>query len=169
MTIILKTNNLTMQYKSQLALNQVSINVEKGKIYGLLGPNGAGKSTLLKVITKTIYPTSGEVIFNNHTLNDDDLIHIGSIIEHPSIYPNLTAYENLQVLTTLLDIDESKINEVLDLVSLTNTNHKLVKQFSLGMKQRLGIAMALIHSPQLLILDEPTNGLDPLEIGRAHV
>ena len=164
MSILLETKGLTKKYKNGIALNHVSIQVEKGTVYGLLGPNGAGKSTLLKIITRSIPKSSGEVIFENHPLNANDVKNIGAIIEHPAIYSNLTAYENLEVITTLLNIDRKKINEVLMMVSLTNTGKKLAKEFSLGMKQRLGIAMALINSPALLILDEPTNGLDPLGI-----
>ena len=164
MSILLETKGLTKKYKNGIALNNVSIQVEKGTVYGLLGPNGAGKSTLLKIITRAIPKSSGEVMFENHLLDADDVKKIGAIIEHPAIYPNLTAYENLEVITTLLNIDKKKIDEVLMMVSLTNTGKKLAKEFSLGMKQRLGIAMALINSPSLLILDEPTNGLDPLGI-----
>ena len=164
MSIILETKGLTKKYKNGIALNNVSIQVEKGMVYGLLGPNGAGKSTLLKIITRAIPKSSGEVMFENHLLAADDVKKIGAIIEHPAIYPNLTAYENLEVITTLLNIERKKIDEVLSMVSLTNTGKKLAKEFSLGMKQRLGIAMALINSPLLLILDEPTNGLDPVGI-----
>lgn len=164
MSILLETKGLTKKYKNGIALNNVSIQVEKGTVYGLLGPNGAGKSTLLKIITRAIPKSSGEVMFENHLLAADDAKKIGAIIEHPAIYPNLTAYENLEVITTLLNIDRKKIDEVLSMVSLTNTGKKLAKEFSLGMKQRLGIAMALINSPLLLILDEPTNGLDPVGI-----
>lgn len=164
MNYILETKNLSKEFKNTLALDKVSIHVDDGKVYGLLGPNGAGKSTLLKLITQIIRPTSGEIIYQNQPISHNDLGHIGSIIENPAIYPNLTAYENLKVLTTLLSIDENRINEVLNLVSLTNTGNKKAGEFSLGMKQRLGIAMALINNPRLLILDEPTNGLDPLGI-----
>ncbi|WP_295884044.1 lantibiotic protection ABC transporter ATP-binding subunit [uncultured Anaerococcus sp.] len=164
MTNIIETKNLTKQFKGFKALDNVSINVEEGKVYGLLGPNGAGKSTFLKLITQIIKPSSGEIIFKNHQISQNDLRQIGAIIENPAIYPNLTAYENLKVLTTLLSIDENKINEVLKTVGLTNTGNKLAREFSLGMKQRLGIAMALINNPKLLILDEPTNGLDPVGI-----
>ena len=164
MSIILETKGLTKKYKNGIALDNVSIQVEKGMVYGLLGPNGAGKSTLLKIITRAIPKSSGEVMFENHLLATDDVKKIGAIIEHPAIYPNLTAYENLEVITTLLNIDRKKIDEVLSMVSLTNTGKKLAKEFSLGMKQRLGIAMALINSPLLLVLDEPTNGLDPVGI-----
>ena len=164
MSIMLETKGLTKKYKHQTALNNVSIQVEKGSVYGLLGPNGAGKSTLLKLITRMIPKSSGSIFFEGHELKTDDLLKIGAIIEAPAIYLNLTAYENLEVLTTLLNIDKSRINEVLSLVGLENNSKKIAKEFSLGMKQRLGIAMALINSPSLLILDEPTNGLDPLGI-----
>lgn len=164
MSIILKTKNLTKTFKNQKVLENVSIEVERGKIYGLLGPNGAGKSTLLKLITRVIHPTSGDIIFEERLISTSDLRKIGAIIEHPAIYPNLTAYENLEVIVTLLGIEKRRIDEVLKIVSLEEAQKKLVKNFSLGMKQRLGIAMALINNPLLLILDEPTNGLDPLGI-----
>lgn len=161
---LLETKNLTKLYKDFKALDSVSINIEESKVYGLLGPNGAGKSTLLKLITQIIKPSSGDIIYNDQKISQNDLSQIGAIIESPAIYPNLTAYENLKVLTTLLSIDEDKIYEVLKTVGLTNTGNKLTREFSLGMKQRLGIAMALINNPKLLILDEPTNGLDPVGI-----
>lgn len=164
MEIMLETRNLTKKIKEQMILENVSIKVEKGKIYGLLGPNGAGKSTLLKMITKVINCTSGDIFFERKIMCTEDLKKVGSIIEHPAIYPNLTAYENLEVLTVLLNIDKRRIDYVLKTVGLEDTNKKLARNFSLGMKQRLGIAMALINNPELLILDEPTNGLDPLGI-----
>ncbi|WP_297281905.1 lantibiotic protection ABC transporter ATP-binding subunit [uncultured Anaerococcus sp.] len=161
---IIQIENLSKEYKGFKALDDVSLNIEEGKVYGLLGPNGAGKSTLLKLITQIIRPSSGQILYKNHPIKQEDLSEIGSIIENPAIYPNLTAYENLEVLTTLLNINKDKIDEVLNTVSLTNTGNKLTREFSLGMKQRLGIAMALINNPKLLILDEPTNGLDPVGI-----
>lgn len=161
---IIETRNLTKEYKDFKALDKVSINIEEGKVYGLLGPNGAGKSTFLKLITQIIKPSYGQIIFRGHEISQNDLSKIGSIIENPAIYPNLTAYENLKVLTTLLNIEDERINKVLKIVGLTNTGNKLAREFSLGMKQRLGIAMALINNPKLLILDEPTNGLDPVGI-----
>lgn len=164
MDIMLETRNLTKKVKDQIILQNVSIKVEKGKIYGLLGPNGAGKSTLLKLITRVIRCTSGDIFFEGKIMCLEDLKKVGAIIEHPAIYPNLTAYENLEVLTTLLNIDKRRINDVLKTVDLENTGKKITRNFSLGMKQRLGIAMALINNPELLILDEPTNGLDPLGI-----
>lgn len=161
---IIETRNLTKVYKDFKALDKVSINIEEGKVYGLLGPNGAGKSTFLKLITQIIKPSYGEIIFRGHEISQNDLSKIGSIVENPAIYPNLTAFENLKVLTILLNIEEERINKVLKIVGLTNTGNKLAREFSLGMKQRLGIAMALINNPKLLILDEPTNGLDPVGI-----
>ncbi|MBS4456002.1 lantibiotic protection ABC transporter ATP-binding subunit [Tuanshanicoccus lijuaniae] len=164
MDMMLETRNLTKKVKEQMILENVSIKVEKGKIYGLLGPNGAGKSTLLKLITKVMHCTSGDILFEGKSMCAEDLKNVGAIIEQPAIYPNLTANENLEVLTTLLSIDKRRIDDVLKIVGLENTGKKLAKNFSLGMKQRLGIAMTLINSPKLLILDEPTNGLDPMGI-----
>lgn len=161
---IIESKNLCKKYKNQLVLDKVSIKVPEGKVYGLLGPNGAGKSTLLKLISQVIRPDSGQIYYKNKPIENKDLLEIGAIIENPAIYPNLTAYENLEILTTLLAIDKGRIDHVLKLVGLDKTGNKLSKDFSLGMKQRLGIAMALINNPKLLILDEPTNGLDPVGI-----
>lgn len=164
MNYIIESKNLSKKYKDQRVLDSVSISVEEGSVYGLLGPNGAGKSTLLKAMTRVIRPNSGEILFKGKPMVEGDLQEIGAIIERPAIYPNLTAYENLEVLTRLLNIHEDRIYQVLKTVSLENTGKKLSRDFSLGMKQRLGIAMALIKNPKLLILDEPTNGLDPVGI-----
>lgn len=132
--------------------------------YGLLGPNGAGKSTTLKMLTGMMKPTAGKIYFDGKLLDRKDLSKIGALIENPPIYENLSARENLKVRQLLLGTDENRIDEVLQIVSLTNTGKKKAGQFSLGMKQRLGIAMALLGEPELLILDEPTNGLDPIGI-----
>ena len=164
MNLILKTTNLSKEFKKQTAVSNVSLHVEKNSVYGLLGPNGAGKSTLLKMITGIMKPTSGIIEFNNHLWSRKDLNDIGALIETPPLYDNLTAYQNLKVRTLALGIRESRINEVLEIVQLNNTGKKKVHQFSLGMKQRLGIALALLGNPKLLILDEPTNGLDPIGI-----
>ena len=164
MKAILKTNNLCKDFKKQKAVNNVSITVRENSIYGLLGPNGAGKSTTLKMITGMLRPTSGKVLFNGHEWNRKDLEQIGALIETPPLYENLSAVENLEVRAKLLNIPKTRIDEVLKMVDLQNTGRKKAGQFSMGMKQRLGIAIALLNSPKLLILDEPTNGLDPIGI-----
>lgn len=164
MKAILKTNNLCKDFKKQKAVNNVSITVRENSIYGLLGPNGAGKSTTLKMITGMLRPTSGKVLFNGHEWNRKDLEQIGALIETPPLYENLSAVENLEVRAKLLYIPKTRIDKVLKMVDLQNTGRKKAGQFSMGMKQRLGIAIALLNSPKLLILDEPTNGLDPIGI-----
>lgn len=164
MKAILKTNNLCKDFKKQKAVNNVSITVRENSIYGLLGPNGAGKSTTLKMITGMLRPTSGKVLFNGHEWNRKDLEQIGALIETPPLYENLSAVENLEVRAKLLNIPKTRIDKVLKMVDLQNTGRKKAGHFSMGMKQRLGIAIALLNSPKLLILDEPTNGLDPIGI-----
>ena len=164
MKAILKTNNLCKDFKKQKAVNNVSITVRENSIYGLLGPNGAGKSTTLKMITGMLRPTSGKVLFNGHEWNRKDLEQIGALIETPPLYENLSAVENLEVRAKLPNIPKTRIDKVLKMVDLQNTGRKKAGQFSMGMKQRLGIAIALLNSPKLLILDEPTNGLDPIGI-----
>jgi ABC-2 type transport system ATP-binding protein len=164
MDIILQTTNLCKSFKGQLAVNNVSLHIRKNSVYGLLGPNGAGKSTILKMIAGMIHPTSGSIEFNGHSWNRSDLANIGALIERPPLYDHLTAYENLKVRTLALGLPKQRIQEVLDIVQLKNTGKKRAGHFSLGMKQRLGIALALLSQPTLLILDEPTNGLDPIGI-----
>ncbi|HLS54354.1 MAG TPA: lantibiotic protection ABC transporter ATP-binding protein [Tissierellaceae bacterium] len=161
---ILETRNLCKFYKNQKAVNNISISVKRNSIYGLLGPNGAGKSTFLKMIAGILHPTSGQIIFDNQIWSRKDLANIGALIESPPLYENLTARENLKVRSILLGIQDTRIDEVLKIVGLTNTGRKKASQFSMGMKQRLGIAIALLNNPKLLILDEPTNGLDPIGI-----
>lgn len=161
---ILKTKDLCRDFKRQHAVSNISLSITKNSVYGLLGPNGAGKSTTLKMITGMLRPTSGEIIFEDHPWNRKDLTNIGALIESPPLYENLTAKENLKVRTLLLGLPDSRIQEVLETVSLTDTGNKRAGQFSMGMKQRLGIAIALLNHPKLLILDEPTNGLDPIGI-----
>jgi len=162
MDCILKTNALCKQFKGQMAVNKVSLNIPRNSVYGLLGPNGAGKSTTLKMLTGILKPTSGMVTLNGRPWNRKALNEIGALIEMPPLYENLTARENLKVRTTLLGLPDDRMDEVLEVVRLTDTGKKRAGQFSLGMKQRLGIASALLNHPKLLILDEPTNGLDPI-------
>lgn len=162
--LILKTENLNKSFKGQKIVDNVALEVQRNTVYGLLGPNGAGKSTTLKMMTGMLRPDAGNIIFNGHTWTRNDLQDIGVLIEAPPLYDNLTATENLQVRTIALRLPQSRIEEVLKIVDLTNTGKKRAGQFSLGMKQRLGIAIALLNKPKLLILDEPTNGLDPIGI-----
>lgn len=164
MDFILKTTDLGKNFKGQPAVKNVSLNIKRNSVYGLLGPNGAGKSTTLKMIAGILKPTSGSMEFNNHLWQRNDLTNIGALIEMPPLYENLTAYENLKVRATLLGLKKKRIEEALQIVRLTDTGKKRAGQFSLGMKQRLGIAIALLNNPKLLILDEPTNGLDPVGI-----
>ena len=161
---ILKTDNLCKYFKKQKSVDNVSITVRENSIYGLLGPNGAGKSTTLKMITGMLRPTNGKVLFNGHDWTRKDLEQIGALIETPPLYDNLSAAENLEVRAKLLGVPKARIDEVLEIVDLQNTGRKKAGQFSMGMKQRLGIAIALLNNPKLLILDEPTNGLDPIGI-----
>lgn len=167
--VVLKTNNLTKQYNKNVVLDNVNITIKKGDIYGLIGRNGAGKTTLMKIITTLASPTSGTFeLFNTCSENDelfDNKKRVGSLIEYPAFYPNLSAYDNLKYYTIQRGIvDKNQINKVLELVNLTGTGKKKVKTFSLGMKQRLGIALAILNSPDFVILHEPINGLDPIDI-----
>lgn len=161
---IIKTRNLTKTYHGKKVVNEINLEVPENTIYGLLGPNGAGKSTTLKMITGIVRPTNGTILYNGSPWKRSDLNDIGALIESPPLYGNLTAYENLLVRTDALGLPKSRIQEVLQVVGLPDTGRKKARQFSMGMKQRLGIALALINDPKLLILDEPTNGLDPLGI-----
>lgn len=161
---IIETSNLTKKFGKFLAVDQVNIQVPKGGIYGFLGPNGAGKSTTIRMLLGLIKETKGEVMVFGKSIKKerlDILKRVGSMVETPSYYGHLTAYENLEVTRKLLGVEKSEITRVLEIVKLVDVQHKAVKKFSLGMKQRLGIAQALLGNPDLLILDEPTNGLDP--------
>ena len=162
MSYVLQTSNLTKKYKKQTALNNVNINIKKGDIYGLIGKNGAGKTTLMKIVCGLIHSTHGEIkLFESTDLNKQRK-RIGCVIEQPVIYPLMTAREILTYYNKLLGIsDYSNIDDLLDLVGLENAGNKKTKNFSLGMKQRLSIAISLIGNPDFLILDEPINGLDP--------
>lgn len=163
-SMILTTENLTKTYGNQRAVADLSLSVPENTVYGLLGPNGAGKSTTLKMLTGIVKPSKGEIQYKGKPWQRKDLSEIGALIESAPLYGNLTARENLLVRTTALGLSKTRIDEVLHIVDLTNTGKKRAGQFSMGMKQRLGIALALLGRPKLLILDEPTNGLDPVGI-----
>lgn len=168
MSEIVKTYELTKRYKDNLSVNNLNMRVKEGRIYGFLGPNGAGKSTTLKMLLDLVKPTAGEIdIFGkrlNSSTRSDILRNVGSLIESPSYYGLLTGFENLKILQTLLDVPKNNIDKVLRIVRLDRQQNKKVSAYSLGMKQRLGLAGALLSFPKLLILDEPTNGLDPAGI-----
>ena len=158
------TNQLTKKYRCFTAVNDVNLRIQKGHIYGLLGPNGAGKSTVMKMLLGLVKPTRGSFQVNGMTMPRDRariLSNTGSLIEAPAFYGNLTGYENLDIVRKILGLPQSSIDEALDLVRLTEYKDRLAKQYSLGMKQRLGLASAMLGNPPILILDEPTNGLDP--------
>jgi len=152
--------NLSKEFKGQSVLKNITMEIPKNCVYGLLGANGAGKSTLLKTITGLLNPTSGEIYFEGHKWTRADLADIGALIETPPIYENLTAWENMKVRALLLGIPDEKIQKVLKTVDLTDTGKKKAGAFSLGMKQRLGIAAAVFEQPDIILLDEPTNALD---------
>lgn len=169
---IIETRNLTKQYGTVKSVADLNIHVQKGRIYGLLGRNGAGKTTTMKMLLGLTRPTSGEVYIWKTPVHGNEkklLPRIGSLIESPGFYPNLTATENLRIFTTLRGVpDRNAIRQALDLVGLPYKDKKLFSQYSLGMKQRLAIALAVMHDPELLILDEPINGLDPIGIAEVR-
>lgn len=165
MEYVLRTKNLTKKFSKKLAVDSVNINVRKGDIYGFIGKNGAGKTTLIRIVAGLSKPTSGEVeLFESKDL-DKSRAKIGTIIESPAIYPTFTARQNLIAQQKLLGKNDMKeIDDLLNKVGLANTGKKKAKNFSLGMKQRLAIALSLLGNPEFLVLDEPINGLDPTGI-----
>ena len=171
--IVLQTENLTKKYGTFTALDNVSISLEKKHIYGFIGENGAGKSTFMKIITGLTYPTSGtfSILGKENDCDREKMRrHIGSMIEAPALYPEYTAWQNLELQRVLMgNPDKTVCDELLKLVNLYDERSKKVRKFSMGMKQRLGIAMALVGKPKLLILDEPINGLDPKNISELRI
>ena len=169
---VIETKNLTKQYGTQKSVADLNIHVKQGRIYGLLGRNGAGKTTTMKMLLGLTQPTSGEVTIWGKPLRTNEkklLPRIGYLIESPGFYPNLTATENLRIFATLRGVpSHNAIKNALDLVGLPYKDKKLFSQYSLGMKQRLAIALAIMHDPELLILDEPINGLDPIGIAEVR-
>ncbi|MBU5483423.1 ABC transporter ATP-binding protein [Clostridium sp. MSJ-11] len=165
--VVVKTTNLTRKYGKKTSVNKINLSINKGEIYGFLGPNGAGKSTTIKMLLGLVRPTHGEIKIFGENFKENRLNilkKIGSLVEYPSYYGHLTGYENLEAVRRLINAPQNRIDEVLNIVRLTKESHRLTKEYSLGMKQRLGIATSLLNQPELLILDEPTNGLDPAGI-----
>lgn len=165
MEYLLSTNHLTKQYGKQKAADHVNIHVRKGEIYGLIGKNGAGKTTILRMIAGLASPTEGEISIFGHSGKESTKLRnrLGVLIENPGVYANMSAYENLKMKCLALGVckENEVIQELLNIVGLGNVGKKRVKNFSMGMKQKLGIALALVGNPDLVILDEPINGLDP--------
>ena len=162
METILSIHNLNKRYGSLQALKNVSLEIKKGNVYGILGPNGSGKSTTLGIVLNVVNKTSGEYSwFGGNLQTHQALKKVGAIIERPNFYPYMTAQQNLKLVCKIKNIDYSKISEKLELVGLNDRKNSKFSTFSLGMKQRLAIASALLNDPEILILDEPTNGLDP--------
>lgn len=164
---IIETENLSKTYSGFTAVSKVSLHIPKGTVYGFLGPNGAGKSTTMKMFLGLTKPTSGNFHINGKKYPENRgtiLKETGSFIESPAFYGNLTGKENLEIIQKILGLPKSAVSEALELVGLTEFKNRLAKKYSLGMKQRLGLAGALIGKPPILILDEPTNGLDPVGI-----
>lgn len=168
MQTVIETQSLSKIYGSRPAVDRVSLHVPQGCVYGFIGPNGAGKSTTMKMLLGLIHPSAGQVFLLGQELTTQNRLSLlrqtGSLIESPSGYLHLTAQENLTIVADLKGVSRKDISRVLEIVHLTKDRNRKVGQFSLGMKQRLGIAMALLGNPKLLILDEPTNGLDPAGI-----
>ena len=167
MNAILKLTNITKEYNGKKVLNNINLNINSGTVYGFLGPNGAGKSPTIKIILGLIKNYTGKVEIFGSTLKSNRceiLSKVGALVESPSYYDHLSAYNNLKIWADMKNVDYSKIDEVLKKVNLYENRNKKAGKFSLGMKQRLGIAQALINDPDFLILDEPTNGLDPMGI-----
>ena len=164
MEYVIETNSLSKKFPNKLAVDKVSVHVEKGDIYGLIGRNGAGKTTLMKMILGTLFPTEGEIaLFGNQNLNIERR-RLGSLIEAPGLYKGCTAFENMKRFSLLFGGTDDDIKELLEFVGLAETGKMKVGHFSLGMKQRLGLALSLLGNPEVLVLDEPVNGLDPAGI-----
>ncbi|NMM64015.1 ABC transporter ATP-binding protein [Clostridium sp. P21] len=164
---IIETQNLTKAYKNFTAVEDINLHIKKNSIYGFLGPNGAGKSTTIRMLLGLTAPTKGSFTIKGMNISKNRvkiLREIGSLIEAPAFYGNLTGKENLDIIRRILSLPKNSVDDVLELVGLTEFKDRIAKKYSLGMKQRLGLASALIGRPKIIILDEPTNGLDPVGI-----
>ncbi|CAI8173087.1 MAG: putative ABC transporter ATP-binding protein YxlF [Bacteroidota bacterium] len=169
MSTILNVTDLTKKFGRLKAVNELSFSIEKGNVYGILGPNGSGKSTTLGMILNVVNPTSGTFSWFDETQNTHQVLkRVGAIIERPNFYPYMTAAQNLRLVCRIKEVPQSKIEEKLELVDLLDRKNDRFKTYSLGMKQRLAIASALLNDPEILILDEPTNGLDPQGIAQVR-
>ncbi|MBI4908566.1 MAG: ABC transporter ATP-binding protein [Acidobacteria bacterium] len=162
--LAIETCELTRRFQSRIVVDRLELRVAQGDVYGFLGPNGAGKTTTIRMLLGLIRPDEGKVRVFDEPFQSRLLGRIGSLVETPSLYPHLTGRENLEVTRRLLGTSRTAIERVLEIVRMARDGARLVREYSLGMRQRLGLAVALLHSPQLLILDEPTNGLDPAGI-----
>lgn len=166
-SLAIETTGLTRSFGACVAVDGIDLRVPRGTVYGFLGPNGAGKTTTIRLLLGLLRPDSGSILFDGEILTRDrrDMMRrIGALVETPTLYPNLTGRENLELTRRILDIPESRVKTSLDVFGLTNDAHRLVRTYSLGMRQRLGLALAWIGEPGLLMLDEPANGLDPAGI-----
>lgn len=161
MEYVIETKELTKRYPNKTAANNVNMHVKKGDIYGFIGKNGAGKTTTMKMILGLANPTSGQVLINGNSNLANERKKIGSLIEAPGLFKNKTAYDNLKQFSLICGGNDKEIKEILEIVGLSNTGSRKAGNFSLGMRQRLGIGIALLGNPEILILDEPINGLDP--------
>ncbi len=165
MSSILEIKNLNKSFKKKHIIKDLSMNIEAGEVFGFLGPNGAGKTTTIKMVMGFLFPDSGEIYINGYDLKKDyekAMSFLGGIVENPEMYKNLTGMTNLKMYARLHEnVDENRIDEVVHMVGMSNWINEKIGKYSLGMKQRVGLAQALLHKPKLLILDEPTNGLDP--------
>lgn len=161
MKTVLQTNQLTKKYGKLLAVNGLDISIQSGSVFGLLGPNGSGKTTTLGMLLDAVEPTSGSFSWFGHAPSAKVRRKVGAILESPTFYPYLTGYQNLKIICRIKEVEEGRIDEVLNIVGLGTRGNDKFKGYSLGMKQRLAIASALLSDPEVLILDEPTNGLDP--------
>jgi len=159
--IVLETHQLTKQFGKLTAVNQLDLKIKKGMVFGLLGPNGSGKTTTLGMLLGVTRPTSGTFSWNEKGYSHQVRKKIGSILEHPVFYPYMSGYQNLELATLIKEVSNDRIDEVLEVVGLLERKNDKFKNYSLGMKQRLAIASALLSDPTVLVLDEPTNGLDP--------
>ncbi|MBR3268230.1 MAG: ABC transporter ATP-binding protein [Oscillospiraceae bacterium] len=168
MEYVLRTKDLTKIYGQKTVADKISMNIRKGDIYGFIGKNGAGKTTTMKMILGMIFRNDGEIELFGKPIDNAGRRRIGSLIEAPGLYKNLTAYENLHRFSLLYGGGEKNISEILEIVNLADTGKKKAGEFSLGMRQRLGIGIALLGNPDLLVLDEPVNGLDPAAIKRVR-